>query len=282
MTVSSPAHRPHIATIGDVMLDVIVDSATPLRLDDDTNASIRLSPGGQAANVAAWAAALGADATVIGPRGQSAAAGVVADRLTAAGVTFVGIDAGDVGTVVSITSGGTRTMASDAGPQAWLASLDPGLLPDGATVLHVSGYPLLRAADPAPLISVCAAARTRGLQLALDLASAAMIADYGPQAFVATMNHLAPTVIFANSDEWQAIGPFWTPTDAVVVVKDGSRDVTVIDVEGREARHRVAAAEAVDPTGAGDALAAGYLVGGIELGIDAAARCVATHGAQPV
>jgi sugar/nucleoside kinase (ribokinase family) len=40
-------------------------------------------------------------------------------------------------------------------------------------------------------------------------------------------------------------------------------------------------AEVVDTTGAGDALAAGFLLGGPELGLDAAARCVATMGAFP-
>ena len=39
--------------------------------------------------------------------------------------------------------------------------------------------------------------------------------------------------------------------------------------------------DVVDSTGAGDALAAGFLVGGIELGLEAAARCVATAGAMP-
>jgi sugar/nucleoside kinase (ribokinase family) len=37
----------------------------------------------------------------------------------------------------------------------------------------------------------------------------------------------------------------------------------------------------VDTTGAGDALAAGYLVGGAELGLEAAARCCAQPGAMP-
>jgi sugar/nucleoside kinase (ribokinase family) len=35
----------------------------------------------------------------------------------------------------------------------------------------------------------------------------------------------------------------------------------------------------MDTTGAGDALAAGFLVGGIELGLAAAARCVSKLGA---
>jgi len=41
------------------------------------------------------------------------------------------------------------------------------------------------------------------------------------------------------------------------------------------------ATEPADATGAGDAFAAGYLVGGVELGLAAAARAVATMGAMP-
>jgi len=41
------------------------------------------------------------------------------------------------------------------------------------------------------------------------------------------------------------------------------------------------AAEVLDTTGAGDALAAGYLVGGPELALAAAARCVAKLGSMP-
>jgi sugar/nucleoside kinase (ribokinase family) len=40
-------------------------------------------------------------------------------------------------------------------------------------------------------------------------------------------------------------------------------------------------ADPVDSTGAGDAFAAGYLVGGVGLGLAAAARAVATMGGMP-
>ena len=39
--------------------------------------------------------------------------------------------------------------------------------------------------------------------------------------------------------------------------------------------------DAVDSTGAGDAFAAGYLVGGVSLGLAAAARAVGRMGAMP-
>ena len=61
------------------------------------------------------------------------------------------------------------------------------------------------------------------------------------------------------------------------VLKRGAAGVRVDGVD-----HPAAAAEAVlDTTGAGDALAAGYLVGGIEMGLQAAASCVAQLGAMP-
>jgi sugar/nucleoside kinase (ribokinase family) len=39
--------------------------------------------------------------------------------------------------------------------------------------------------------------------------------------------------------------------------------------------------DAVDSTGAGDAFAAGYLIGGVSLGLAAAARAVGKMGAMP-
>ena len=65
------------------------------------------------------------------------------------------------------------------------------------------------------------------------------------------------------------------------VVKRGSRGVVVLSASGAE-EHAPAGAEVIDTTGAGDALAAGFIVGGIELGLEAAARCVSQLGAVPV
>src|SRR4051812_49934268 len=62
-----------LATLGDVMLDVIVRLEQPLAQGDDVRAQTRTGAGGQAANVAAWAAALGAEARCIAKRGDDAA-----------------------------------------------------------------------------------------------------------------------------------------------------------------------------------------------------------------
>ena len=62
----------------------------------------------------------------------------------------------------------------------------------------------------------------------------------------------------------------------VVVIKRGQNGATI---DGRD--YPAPPGEVVDTTGAGDALAAWYLVGGPELAMEAAARCVAGLGTMP-
>ena len=82
-----------------------------------------------------------------------------------------------------------------------------------------------------------------------------------------------PDVVFGNEREWDAIGDVETPTK---VVKRGPRGIVV---DGEE--HAAVPVTAVDSTGAGDALAAGFIVGGTDLALETAARCVAQIGAMP-
>jgi sugar/nucleoside kinase (ribokinase family) len=60
------------------------------------------------------------------------------------------------------------------------------------------------------------------------------------------------------------------------VVKRGARGISVDGM-----LYPAVATDVVDTTGAGDALAAGYLVGGPQLGLETAAQCCAKLGAMP-
>jgi ribokinase len=277
-----------VSAIGDLMLDVIVDAPAGLVPDDDTPATITLAAGGQGANVATWASAYGAHVRLFGPRAASASGQVVAAALSAVGVELHGPTTERGGTVMSLVSGGARSMASDAATSDWLAEVRPGPWLDGADWLFVSGYALLRAPKPERLVDLASAARAAGTRLAVDLASASLITSYGAAAFRDLWQAMRPAVVLANEAEWRAThsarsgGPLsgaGSGGTSVLVVKQGPRGCTFV-IDG-VADHRETPGTTVrDPTGAGDALAAGYIVGGVDLAMEAAARCVAQVGAQ--
>jgi sugar/nucleoside kinase (ribokinase family) len=87
--------------------------------------------------------------------------------------------------------------------------------------------------------------------------------------------------VFATDEEWSAMpGGFGAGGDTVLVLKHGEAGASFV-IDGIADERTVPPGVVVDTTGAGDALAAGYLVGGVDLAMAAAARCIAHRGAQP-
>lgn len=271
-----------ICTLGDVLLDVVVRTPGALAAGADTPAQTRLATGGQAANVAAWAVELGGSARCIAKRGDDAAGELARALLEARGVELAGpVLAGSTGVVVALVGDdGERTMATDRGISTELRAdeVDARWL-DGCEWLHLSGYALL--AEPIAEAALAAArlARRRGARVAVDLSSWSAIRAYGAERFRANLDAAAPDVVLANEPEWEMVGGAYALAETAVV-KRGSRGVELRTAEGAEELPPLEA-EVVDTTGAGDALAAGFLVGGIELGLEAAARCVGALGAVP-
>jgi ribokinase len=262
-----------LCALGDVTLDVVVSLAREPATGDDTFVRTQVGFGGQAANVAAWAASLGAEARAIARRGADAAGRLCAEELAAAHVTLLGPVGRRTGVVVSLVAAdGERTMLSDRGAAADLAAgdVDPAWL-EGCDALHVSGYALLR--DPAAGAARRAVelARAAGAQVSVDLSSWSAIAGHGE--FRARLAALDPELVFATEREREALD-----LDLVTrwVVKRGAEGIRV---DGQA--YPAPQGDVVDTTGAGDALAAGFLVGGPLLGLEAAARCVASLGSRP-
>lgn len=275
-----------ICALGDLLLDVIVRLDEPLSPGADARAETRLGAGGQAANVAAWAASLGAEARCIAKRGVDATGELVARDLAARGVELVGPAAeGPTGVVVSIVGAdGDRSMASDRGVAPTLApeELDGAWL--ACDVLHLSGYALLREPLSAAALLATRLARGRGARVSVDVASWTQIRAYGPVQFRDLLDTIAPDVLFATEAEWEMLGGAYL-TAPTGVIKRGARGCTVVTAD---ARLDLAPLETdvVDATGAGDALAAGFLLGGsleeaARRGLEAAARCVSRVGSLP-
>ena len=265
-------------SLGDLVLDVVVRAERDVARDADTPARVSLSAGGQGANVAAWVAALGGTARWRGKRADDPAGRLAAGLLGEHGVELAGPVAPERnGIVVSLAQpDGARSMFPDRGVAVTLRpdELEPRWLE--CDHLHVSGYALL--AEPVKEAAVRAVelARRAGARVSVDLSSWSTIEAAGASAFRALVESLEPDVVFANEDEERLVGR--SAVDAVWIVKRGARGCSFDGVE-REALH---VDRALDSTGAGDALAAGWIVGGPDLALEAAARCVQQVGAMPI
>lgn len=274
-----------IATFGDALLDVIVQLEEPLAPGGDVRASTRAGAGGQAANVAVWAASLGAVARCIAKRGDDDAGELVERKLAAHGVELAGpVTSGATGVVVSLVEAGDRALASDRGVAPSFAPEELEVRWLDCDVLHLSGYALLREPICRTALLAGRLARDGGARVAVDVAAWTEIRRYGPVAFRELLDELAPDILFATEAEWELLGGAYL-TAPTAVLKRGARGCTVVTADAKLDLAAVPA-EVVDPTGAGDALAAGFLLGGsleeaARRGLEAAARCVSRVGSLP-
>jgi len=301
-----------ICVLGDAHIDVVVRLAGPLVEETDTPAATSVGVGGQGANVAAWVTALGGRGRLIAARATDLAAGLVAAELERRGVDLVGPALpGSTGVVVSLSDGGNRrSMLTDRGVGAGLTAAH--IMPEwlaGCDWLHVSGYAFDReptrgaalaaigaaraasarvsvdlastaliesvgvAAFGAALAAI-GAARAASARVSVDLASTALIESVGVAAFGALLAAVSPDAIFGNGAESALLGSALAADRLIVKLGPGG-----VRVAGTH--FPALPTVPVDATGAGDAFAAGYLLGGVELGLAAAARAVAKMGAMP-
>ena len=266
-----------VVTLGDLVLDVVVRVDGEVARGADTPARVSLSTGGQAANVAAWVSVLGGSARWLGKRAADAEGRLAAEQLEALGVELVGpVEPSGNGVIVSLVErDGERSMFPDRGVATRLepSELRPAWLT--CDHLHVSGYALL--AEPVARAAVRAIdlARLAGARVSIDLSSWSAIRDAGAERFRALVESLEPDVVFANEAENEVFGGPLPGTPWIL--KRGARGCSFEDDD----RRALVVREVVDTTGAGDALAAGWIVGGPDLALEAAARCVQRMGPMP-
>jgi sugar/nucleoside kinase (ribokinase family) len=264
--------------LGDLVLDVIVRLEQPLARGADATSRIVLRPGGQAANVAAWISALGGSSCFVGKRGADDAGWIAAAHLAGLGVRLLGpVEPSGNGVIVALVDpSGERTMCPDRGVAVELRpeEIDEAWFED-CSHLHVSGYALLR--EPVRLAAMRAieCARVHGAPVSIDLSSWSAIRDVGGTRFRSELESLAPDVVFANEDEEQIVGG--RIPGCTWILKRGAHGASF---DGHELA-AVPVESIVDTTGAGDAFAAGWLVGGPKLALEAGARCVQLAGSMP-
>ena len=277
-----------IVSVGDLVLDVSIVTDRPLQPDDDTPATITIGGGGQAANFCAWTAALGEPVRLVTRVGDDASGRRLVADLESRGVDVRAVWASDpTGTIaVMIAPDGRRTMATQRGASVGLSpdDLDESWFRD-TRLLHVPAYSLF----VEPLASATRAAirtvrEAKGM-LAVDLSSAAGLQAFGPARMAYVLARMAPEVLFATEREADTLAVPLESLAQVPVLKRGAFGCRVF---GRDVP--APAVHAIDPTGAGDAFAAGFCVSWLrgaapveaaEQAVAAASHSVALVGARP-
>jgi sugar/nucleoside kinase (ribokinase family) len=262
---------PRVLLVGDIMIDVIVRPEGPIAVGADRRATIRMRPGGSAANQAAWLAHFGVTTRLVGRVGAADRDAQTALFAKAGVEAHLAADAArETGRLVAlIDPTGERSFFTDRGANDGLNAADiPDALLDGVDHLHLSGYSFVAERPRAAMIDLIARAKARGLPTSVDPASSEFLREIGPANFLRWTRGV--DLCFPNEDEARVLTGAES-TDGqlgalaahypLVVLKRGAAGCEA--AEGAEGAKRWRATtpkvEAIDTTGAGDAFFAGFL-----------------------
>jgi sugar/nucleoside kinase (ribokinase family) len=283
---------PRIVVFGDVVDDVVVVPSGPIREDTDTPSSIRNRAGGSAANAAAWMASLGASVDFVGVVGHDDVARH-SGLLARSGVRphLTGDPSLPTGAIIVIVDGERRTMLTEKGANQRMtpAAVTDRLLA-GAAVLHFTGYSVFSQQSQADLHNLIVRATALGVRISVDPASAGFIADFGIENFLDAV--AGAHLFFPNLEEGRILTGLDDPLDIVerlgerfdiVALTLDTAGVIVVERGMPTTTVSAIAVPIVDPTGAGDAFAAGFLTAWVSgVGAMAAASAGARAGALAV
>jgi sugar/nucleoside kinase (ribokinase family) len=263
-----------IMSIGDLVLDITIVPDGQLRPDDDNQAVIRVGGGGQAANFCAWAAALGSPVRLVTRVGDDDRGRRLVAELETVGVEVLAVWGADPTGMIAVLVGsnGERTMATQRGASAGLRPTDlrrPWF--NGVNLLHVPAYSLFTEPLAAAARAAIDIVRRRNGLLSIDLSSVAGLKEYGGGRFADDLSKLKPDLLFATAAESETLGVGMDELAKVAVLKLGPKGCVVAG------RHIPSPqVKEVDPTGAGDALAAAFCVSYLDgaTPIEAAERAV--------
>ncbi|HEU0205960.1 MAG TPA: PfkB family carbohydrate kinase [Pseudolysinimonas sp.] len=295
-----PGQRTRIVAFGDIVNDIVAVPRAAVRRDTDTISTIRPRPGGSAANTAAWLGSLGSPVDFVGCVGiadldyhvqQLRAQGVVPHLSTAPGLP--------TSTIVILVEGEHRTMLTERGANRALRAADvTDELLAQAAVLHLTGYALMDGPRQAGMRDLIDRAHAAGAVVSLNPGSAGFIADFGPAEFVSAVEgvdiviaNVHETALLCDETDPERITRVMADRYGLAVITQGPESVFVAERGSKPVSVPVPQVRSIDPTGAGDAMSAGFLnswvmdrepVRAAQAGILVAARAVMVIGGRPV
>ena len=270
-----------IATVGDLVEDIVVHLGGEVQSASDTQATVIRRRGGSAANMAVSVVRGGHPARFIGQVGNDGVGLALIDELRDEGVDVVFRRGGRTGTIIVVLDhNGERTMLTDRGACTALDHPVPLWL-DGIDTLHVPVYSLIGEPLTRTTMTLIEWAHDRSIRVSIDASSASVIDDYGADELLALLAELRPSILLCNELEAERLGSGIEPEligADITVVKRGAEPALILQ-PGRHAIEvpAMTVADVRDTTGAGDAFAAGFLVA---LGTGASAVAAASLGHQ--
>ena len=257
-----------IVVLGDLNLDVYAKHPGDLSPGSETRSSVWTAPGGSAGTFARTAAAEGAEVTFVGSVGNDLVGDLLIRSLEESGVTpIVRRDDRPSGTILSLQHGDERTMICSRGANDGLTAeaLDETAFTD-ADHLHVSGYAFLSPTQRGGAERAIALAKRNGSTVSVDPPPDSLIAAFGVAAFLAELADVG--WLFPNLTEGQALTGFKTPVQiADALAHAFPIGAVTLGASGalawnRNERNLEAPGETSsrNPTGAGDAYAAAFVV----------------------
>lgn len=276
-----------VLVVGDVVDDIVVRPLAAVTAASDTRAQIRRTPGGSAANVAAWLGWCGATVSFVGRAGASGGDSHVRELARWSVDAHIAHDPElPTGTIVlMLDAQAERTMYVDRGANAALVPDDvPPRLWEDVDWLHLTGYSLFDDGVRPTALALVEAARSRGAGVSVDPSSVAFLRACGVERFWEWTRDVQ--VLMPNEDEAHVLTGETDPDEVVsapvwgartVVLTLGERGSLVRTADGRTYRVPAPSPPVMDTTGAGDAYCAGFLAASLR---GVGARECATQGAR--
>jgi ribokinase len=266
---------PAVAILGDINVDLSLQvAAYPPEGGEGIAERQMHGIGGSATNTALILARLGQPVRFIGRTGTDAWGDWCVAEMAAAGIDtrWISRDAEEPTqlNIVVVGASGERTMFSYRGANVKLDAddVEPAALTD-TTLLHLSGYALLKAPQSNAALRAVDLARAANIPITLDIPSG-IAGAIGP-AVMTLLPHI--DTLFLGESDAKLLGSQGQPATlgaaaralleggaTNVVIKRGAEG-SVLYRKGEELHSPAVKVDVIDTTGAGDAFAAGYIFG---------------------
>jgi sugar/nucleoside kinase (ribokinase family) len=251
--------------IGDLIDDTVVRPLSKARKDTDTHALIETRPGGGAGNFASWLATLDVTVDLVCRIAQK---DLVEQQLKAKSYGINPLFQADqihpTGAIIAIVDAETRSFFTQRGANDFL-ELDQIANLESYDLVYLSGYTIASQKRPEAVTEFLEACKRSKVSVAIDPGSAGFISDYSVGSFmeiIAGADYLFPSLeegaLISGFNEPRPIIDALAKSFGTVVLKLGAQGAlyksqdTLIEVQPIDV-------SAIDPTGAGDAFAAGFI-----------------------